>query len=258
MATVDENPTVTIELEPTPIVVDEIEIKQKEMRDTIIMVLTNRGGGSGTIIDRVVLDIEEDRLFRYLVLTNVHVINGRFITHIRGANFLTGELKTETVDTGCEVIIFDHYNRTWEHKVAKFVSEDTMHDIAILSFTHEKELTVAKIADEAMIDQVRVFDEIFAIGCQLGRSPSPTTGIISQISIGVNGSDEWVVYSNTAQITPGSSGGGLFRKYDEHYYLIGIPSKIATAHNGQFVSHLSHAISISTARNLINNSLVSR
>ena len=242
----------TQEVVPPPI--DEITLKQMEMRNTAVMVRTRNGSGSGTIIDRIETDTEG--MFEYIVLTNAHVTYSRFITILRGANSLTGRAKTEVVDSGCFLIIFDHEKSNLFRYNATIIDEDVQYDLALLSFRSELVLTVARLADKDMISKVRVFDNVFAIGCQLGQSPSPTTGIISQIITGNNGEKQWVLYGITSQITPGSSGGGLFKKYGEHYYLIGIPFRALVAGNGQFVSHLAHAISLDVARDFINNNMV--
>lgn len=252
----NDNSNQVITIIHKPIVVDKIARKQKQMRNTTVLVQVRDGSGSGTIIDCI--DIDNEEKFEYRVLTNKHVINSRFITLLKGVNSLTGELQTETIDMGCEIITFDHDGKKWNYNTARVIIEDVKYDLAILSFVSKEELFIAKMASVDMLQQVRVFDEIFVIGCQLGCAPTPTTGIISQILIGEHNTKEWVIYSNTAQITPGSSGGGLFKEYENHYYLIGIPYRVAKADNGQFVSHLAYAISITTASNLIESSYISK
>jgi len=236
------------------LVIDEIELKQKEMRDTTVLVQTRQGNGSGTIIDR--LETDTDGLCKYLVLTNAHVTYSRFVTILRGVDSITGKVKIERINTGCGIVAFDHTEKDWFIHNAIVIVEDTQYDFALLSFYSEHEFAVVRIASDEMVNNVRVFDEIFAMGCQLGRIPSPTIGIISQIIIGNNGEKEWVIYGSTAQITPGSSGGGLFKKYDGHYYMIGIPFRVAIAENGQIIPHLAHAISIGVARDFIDQNAV--
>lgn len=251
-----QHPETTVEnnmvvVEP---IIDEITLKQREMRDTIVLVKTRRGSGSGTIIDR--LDIDTKQMFEYRVLTNSHVTHLRFVQYLRGVNSITGKTKIEVVDTGCEVVVFDYQDRNQINHKAQVVAEDTTYDLAILSFVSSKEFVVVKIADQDMLEQVRVFDNVFAIGCQLGQAPSPTVGIISQIFKGTYRDREWTTYGSTAQITPGSSGGGLFKRYDDHYYLIGIPYCLAVTNNGQMIPHLSNAISMKIAIEFIDQNLV--
>lgn len=235
--------------------VDEIAIKQSEMRDTIVFVQTRHNSGSGTIIDRI--ETDDKNRYKYFVLTNAHVTRSRFIPRVFGVDSFTGKTKTKTLDTGCGIITFNHKEQDWKNYTAKVVSENIERDLALLSFISEEELSVAKVSTSDMLEQVRVFDEVFAVGCQLGRSPTPTFGIISQILGDKNTKEGWLIYGTTAQITPGSSGGGLFREYSGHYYLIGIPYKIAITDNGQMVSHITRAISIITALDFIDKNAVS-
>jgi len=244
----------TAEKKVLPPVVDEIKLKQREMRDTAVLIQTRRGSGSGTIIDRLETDI--DGLYEYLVITNAHVTYGRFVTILRRVDSITGKVKTERIDTGCSIIDFDHTDKDWFPHRTTVIAEDMQYDFALLSFRSKHELAVARVASDDMLSDVRVFDEIFAMGCQLGKIPSPTIGIISQILTDNNGEKEWVIYGNTAQITPGSSGGGLFKKYDGHYYMIGITFRAAIAGNGQIIPHLAHTISIGVARDFINQNAV--
>jgi S1-C subfamily serine protease len=232
--------------------IDEIELRQKEMLDTVVLIQTSRGNGSATIIYRFETDIEG--IFEYFVITNEHLTRLRFVTYLQDVSSLTGRIKTQTVDMGCEIITFDHTNKDWNQYSANVIAEDVQYDLAILSFLSNQELAVAQIADEDMLEQVRVFDEIVSIGCQLGGVPIPTTGIIFQIIIGDNGEKRWIIYGNTAQISPGSSGGALYKKYGDHYYLIGIPFSVLVYHD-QLISHLAYAISIATARDFINQNL---
>ncbi len=234
--------------------IDRISLKQQEMRGPIVLVQARQDSGSGTIIDSIDTDTED--MFEYRVLTSSHVISSRFISHPKRADAITGKVETCVVDVGCRIITFDYQKRTFETHRAIVVAENKQHDLAILSFESNQKLTVAKIADENMLRQVRVFDEVFAVGCQLRNPPSPTFGIISRILTGIKGQEKWTIYVNSAHIAFGSSGGGLFKEYNDHYYLIGVPYGVSTTDSDQIIPHLSIAVSVSTARNLIDQSSV--
>lgn len=251
----DTPPKIEQPIIATQPVVDEIELKQQEMRDTIVLVQTRKGRGSGVVIDCLETDTED--MFEYRVLTSAHVIRSRFITYLRGVDSLTGRIKTETLDTGCSIITFNHVDRDWNQYNTNVIAEDNQYDLALLSFISSQELAIAQIANDEMLAQVRVFDEITAIGCQLGNAPIPTVGIVSQVLIGSNGEKYYQIYGSTAQISPGSSGGGLFREYNGHYYLIGTPYGVAVAPNGQFIPHLAYAMSVASARDFIDLNSVS-
>lgn len=248
------DPITIIQTEVSSFATDEIQLKQREMRDTTVLVRTHRGSGSGTIVD--CLEIDDSGVFKYRVLTNAHVTRTRFVTTLLSVNSLTGKVEIEEIDIGCEITVFDHQNMDLFQYKTEVIAENIRYDLALLLFQTTQKLATARLASDNMLDRVRVFDEVFTMGCQLGRDPIPTTGIISQILTGNNGEKQWVIYGNTAQVTPGTSGGALFKKYNNHYCMIGIPFMIAVANNGQFVPHLSYAISIDTARDFINQNVI--
>jgi len=230
-------------------------LKSQEMLDTIVLVETHRGGGSGTIISKI--ETENSKGFKYFVLTNAHVTTPRFFTGITKADAITGKVTVETIDTGCCISVRDKTLQDWRQYGATVTAEDVELDLAILSFNSDEELSTAKIATKRMTDDINVFDTVFSVGCQLGMPPTPTEGIISRIRHGENEGSPWVVYHNTSPIAVGSSGGGMFKEYDGHYYLIGIPFSRAMVHFGIGVPHLAEAISIETAKPLIDSCMVS-
>ncbi len=235
-------------------IVDDIALKQTEMRNTVVQIQTHQGSGSGTIIDRI--DTDEEGEYEYRVLTNAHVTHSRLTKHILKVDSMTGKIHTGTIDTGCWVITFDYEKRNKTGYMAKVISESAIKDLAMISFVSKEELDISNIPTKKMLKQVRVFDEVFAIGCQLGRNPSPTVGIISQILDRGRRTKEWLIYGTTAQITPGSSGGGLFKKYDNNYYLVGIPFRAMTEKNGQMFPHLAYAVSMTSAFGFIDQNAV--
>ncbi len=233
---------------------DTISIKQREMLYTNVKVGTNRGSGSGTIIDCI--ESEENELFEIRVLTNEHVTRGRRETRIVRVDAITGRVTRQTIDTGCLITVFNHTDETKKVYESRIVKEEAFLDLAILSFLSEDKLPIAKIASGELLSSVRVFSEVFAIGCQLGRFPIPTSGMISRIITHGDGDNERTTYMHTAQLIGGSSGGGLFMEHDGHYYLIGVPFRV---HNDwrQVFPHLGESIAVSVAQPLINESSVS-
>lgn len=234
-------------------IVDQIEIKQREMLDPVVRVGTRQYTGSGTIYEKI--ETETEGIFEYRILTNEHITRTRMVFSW-DADFLIGELITIPVDTGCSVSVFDTKDETNRRYVGKVVAEDHYLDLAILSFETDQIISVARIATKEMIENIRVFDEVFAVGCQLGMKPIPTFGIISRIISGATHNIEWILYGTTSPISPGSSGGGLFKEYDGHYYLIGVPFRMAITYSKQIMPHLGNAVSIFTARKLINDNSV--
>ncbi len=221
------------------------ETKRREMLHTSVYVGTETGDGSGTVIGKT--DTGMDGVFRYSVLTNEHVTKGRFVYDPKSP--------TGRVDKGCSVWTFDHVNGTYEEYPASVIAENKEVDIALLAFNSSEAISVARFATKKMLDRIEVFDEVFAIGCNLKDDfPGPTIGLISLVHTERMGEVDVVIYSNTAQIVPGASGGGLFKEYDGHYYLVGIPFRLGVIEGDHMVPHLAEAISISAVKNLIHES----
>lgn len=229
---------------------DAISSKQTQILDTAVLVRTFNGTGSGIIIDRLCTDTED--MFEYYVLTNAHVTQRRLL---RSVDSLTGKIRVKSVNTNCTIGILDRDKLEWEFYTAESVSEDIVYDLAVLSFRSKKELFVAKMASSEMLKQVRIFDEVFVVGCPYGKAPIPTVGIISTTEEETRGQKERIIYIHTAQIVPGYSGGGLFKKYGTHYYMIGVPYKVLIAHNGQMLPHIAHSISVETVNKFFNESM---
>lgn len=223
------------------------DTKRKEMLHTSVFIETENLNGSGTIIGKN--DTEMNGVFRYAVLTNEHVTRGRFVHN--------PECPTKMIDRGCTIWTFDHTTNSYEQYPASVIAENKESDVSLVAFSSSEMLSVAKLANQEILDSIRVFDEVFAIGCNLKDDfPGPTIGIISLVNTERMGEVNVVIYSNTAQIVPGASGGGLFKKYDGHYYLIGIPFRVGIIGGGHLVPHLAEAISISVVKNLIHESAV--
>ena len=190
-------------------------------------------------------------------MTSAHVTRTRLEECVTGVNPLTLEVETEEIDTGCKILTFNYDGEEPTTHTAKIIAEDIWSDLSLLSFESDKKFQVAMTPEDDMFQQIRVFDEVFAIGCQLGQPPIPTFGIVSQIMSIKSETRIKMIYVSTAQILPGSSGGGLYRKYGNHYYLIGIPNGISVMRGGHFVPHMSHSVSMETAKYFIDDNSVS-
>jgi len=223
------------------------ETKRREMLHTSVYVGTETGDGSGTLIGKT--DTGMDGVFRYSVLTSEHVTKGRFVSDPKSP--------TGRIDKGCTVWTFDHVNGTYEAWPASVIAENKEVDIALLAFNSSEVLSIAKFATKDMLDRIGIFDEVFAIGCNLTDDfPGPTIGVISLVKTERRGEVDVIIYSNTAQIVPGASGGGLFKEYDGHYYLVGIPFRLGTITGGHLVPHLAEAISLSAVTSLLHKNAV--
>jgi len=237
-------PKEPIQVKKTP-PIDIVARKYEEMVRPIVSVETMWGIGSGTIIASKKND--DTDFFVYKVMTNAHVVSDRFVARLVGVDSLTGDVDIESIDTGCKISVFGDDNMKICTYQADIIFEDHNRDIAILVFESDINLPKVKLATSEMVDDISIFDGVFLVGCNLGKFPSPTFGMVSFVL------SEPGVYGTTAQISPGCSGGGLFKEYDDHYYLIGIPFRAAVSSYGQFVPHLAQSISLDSVRKIIEN-----
>jgi len=220
----------------TPINCSINDLKYIEMLDVIVHVDNWRGSGSGILINRTE---NKDGSYTYYILTNWHVVEGRKTERLE-VDGIRGKSEKVIEDPGIIITIFSDGATLWTEYAGSVLHESQEYDLAIATFETQDYLSnIASLASPHMIENVKIFDEVYAVGCQLGRRPIPTMGIISAI---IN-TDEAIGFSHSAQIAPGSSGGGLFKEYGGHYYLIGVPNSVAL-YQFQILPHYAYAISM--------------
>ena len=115
-----------------------------------------------------------------------------------------------------------------EHKItsetAELVKYDPTIDIALLKLNTTRAMDCgAKLAPRSRLDQVKIFEQVYAVGCPLGNDPIPTFGEIADTHHVVDGSHYWMI---SAPTYIGNSGGGIYDA--ETHELLGIFSKIYT------------------------------
>lgn len=185
----------------------------------------SQGAGSGIIIGQ-----NETELF---IATNKHVVSG-----------------AQEVS-----VCFDDSN---ENAVvtAQVKGADASNDLAILSVSMEDisaeiraQIKVIAIGDSK---ELKVGDQVVAIGNALGYGQSVTTGIVSALDREVD-IDQYTskLIQTDAAINPGNSGGALLNMKGE---LIGINS---AKYASETVEGMGYAIPIDTAKPILDN-LISR
>ena len=108
--------------------------------------------------------------------------------------------------------------------LAQLMYFDPELDTALLEIRSAEPLeNGATLAPRRRLDQVRIFDSVYAVGCPLGNDPIPTHGEIATVDHEVDGEHYWMINAPTYI---GNSGGGIFDS-DTHE-LLGIFSKIYT------------------------------
>ena len=155
-----------------------------DVRGGVVTVIGSGGTGSGSIYKKV------DNL--YYVVTNNHVV--------REGEFLEIE--------------YLYYENIYKTTNVNFVGTDASTDIAVITFTLEKDLPVLSFGNS---EEVRVGQNIFSIGSPtmtFRRYKSVTQGIISNINQLVHLSPIVGTYyfQHDSAINKGNSGGPLFNE----------------------------------------------
>lgn len=145
-----------------------------------------------------------------LVLTNHHVV----------ANAAQGARMQVTLNNG-------------DTHPAEFIASDPSTDIAVIRIKDVHDLPVMSFGDSS---QLKVGEQVVAIGAPLGLSSTVTTGIVSALDRPVRASQQGGESSlinavqTDAAINPGNSGGPLV---DMEGHLVGMNSVIASLSRGE-------------------------
>lgn len=102
-------------------------------------------------------------------------------------------------------------------------------DLAVIKITSDTLIGDYTIPTESL-ENIEVGQECVAIGNSLGMGISVTTGIISRF----DEAGSFIAIRTSAPISPGNSGGGLFRRKDGK--LIGVTTAVAKADGAQNVN----------------------
>ena len=166
------------------------------------------GLGSGVIFDK-----------RGLVLTNFHVI--------KGADEITVKMADKREYTG------------------QVVGTDPKTDLAVVRFTPDRDLTVAKLGNS---DNLHVGEWAIAIGNPFGLDQTVTVGVISatgRSDVGVATYENFI--QTDASINPGNSGGPLINLRGE---VIGINTAIFSQSGGSI--GIGFAIPINMVKRVVD------
>jgi S1-C subfamily serine protease len=133
-------------------------------------------------------------------------------------------------------------NVQFEH--AHLVAHDVKLDVALLLLDSEHRVPCgARLPSRQRLENVRIFDPVYAVGCPLGNDPIPTCGEIAATQHEVDNERYWMI---SAPTYIGNSGGGIFDA--ESHELLGIFSKIYThgALRSTIVPHMGLATPLIT------------
>lgn len=178
--------------------------------------------------------------YKYFVLTNNHVVAERKSKQLIATDGLRGRTYFQVKDNPVCVTVFS--DRCSVHKTysGKIIIESTETDLAIITF-ESTDLINAKVIFPStdMIKTIDIFDPVLLVSCQFGYSPFPTSGILSAITTHQQG---YPIYISDVGTAPGSSGGGLFKKYGEDYCVIAVAQGVENRH--QIFPHIGYFIPV--------------
>lgn len=192
---------------------DKQELTQKMLLPTV-QLNGDDTVGSGTIVFSGPNPKNKNRIETY-VLTSYHVVR----------NILADTPRAKK--TGFDVTVY----LSDENLIVKgrMVASEPKIDAALVKLETERRLpNVANVLPRNETDQVKVWDQVCAVGCPLGNDPVPSKGEVSSLSNVLNGANYWMVNAPTYF---GNSGGGIYRS--DTRQLIGVFSKIYTHGKGQ-------------------------
>lgn len=147
-------------------------------------------------------------------------------------------LTSSHVIDGAKNIIVETSNGE-EYKATVLFSKGVEKDLALLKITPKNSLPCVKLGDSS---NVKVGQQILAIGNPFGFSGTLTTGIVSRIDYKRN------KIQTDAAINPGSSGGPLLNANGE---VIGISQSIYNPDNNKSNIGIGFAIPSNTAKDFI-------
>ena len=159
-----------------------------------------------------------------LLPSQTHV-NGGYSTYLLTAWHVIRDIQDEpgSLDEPVSIAIYHEDGRV-RREVARLLTFEPELDAALLIVHSVDDLGHgAELASRERLDGVRIFDEVYAVGCPLGNDPIPTRGEIATRSHDVEGETYWMINAPTYI---GNSGGGIFD--GQTHELVGIFSKIYT------------------------------
>ena len=221
----------------------EIIQKHEQMFYPTVRVRTKKAGGSGTV---VYSKSYKKEVYTY-VITNHHVIADSVHLEKKWDPVLKRKIDKEILDT--VYVEFFRYNN-YSHTVGSFAVEadivaysevDGGQDWALLR-VRDKENKADWVANMFPLDDlenVHIFDEVYAVGASLGHPPVASDGHISYMDDEIEHFKYWM---SSAPTIFGNSGGAVYRwsSNRKQYEYIGIPSRISIQPMGFSAGAITH------------------
>jgi len=215
-----------------------------------VRVKTDKAWGSGTLIYSGPTGKKDE--YATFIVTCFHVIADNIKIEKKFDHRVGYDIKKE-IRIPAEVEFF-YYEKLSKclgiagSTKADIVAYDEDTDIALLQLKKTSPVEfVAALYPRNKIDDIHVFDEVYACGAALGHEPIATKGIINFMNEVVEkGIEYWM---SNAQIIFGNSGGAIFRYSSERdkFEYIGIPARIAVniaGFSSDAITHMGYFVPI--------------
>jgi hypothetical protein len=218
-----------------------------EMLYTALRIRADKAGGSGTVLFS---QINKEGEAETYILTNHHVIDNLIKVPEEWDSLLGRKIKKERRATArAEFFQYNYLSRNVGQTGldADVVAYDAKLDLALLKLRDISPIEhVATIIPVNKIKELHIFDDIIAIGAQLGVPPIATEGKIVYMDAEI---DNERFNMGTYNSIYGSSGGSVFRYSEERdkYEFIGVPSRVTVLpqmFSVDTVTHMSYFIPI--------------
>jgi len=213
------------------IAIEKIDISKDQMIEQILgptaRVVTEHTTGSGVVIYR------SDDI--YHVITNYHVLEYSISVQQPEVDGILGTVEWHDPPVTIQTAEIGQIPGSY---VAKIIGLEPRFDLALLEFTSDKNLPVAKLVNNDIINSVELFDEIYSSGCQFGRSPIVQKGMVN----GFTPKDGILFIVTSAPLAPGGSGGGVFIEHEGDYYVLSISREIGVDMMGRVYAHYAMSI----------------
>jgi S1-C subfamily serine protease len=225
---------------------EDLKEKHASMLYPTVRVRTEKAGGSGTII-YCKEKPNNDGKYETYILTNHHVIDDNIKVEKKWSTLLKRKVETDIL-SDCTVELFNFEYDSWESGHSAYKAEimcyDKDMDLGLLKVKSERKFEY--IADMFPKDQererLRMFMDLFAVGCGMGHAPLVTCGVLTGFTDIIDNHPYWL---STAPTIYGNSGGAVFLA--DSMEFVGIPSRIAVniaGFSADAITHMSYFIPI--------------
>lgn len=219
-----------------------IEKLHKEVLWTTVRIRAKNAWGSGTLIYS---QPDVSGQVHTYVLTCHHVIESNIKVTEKWDDQAGMDLKKET-RTPVEVQFFyyeglSHAKGLAGSYRADIRAYDSDQDIALLELQAKQKVfePIANLFPMDSIEDIHVFDVIYACGAAMAHEPIATKGVINFMDQIIDDYEYWL---GNAPTIFGNSGGAVFRKSEVrgHYEYIGIPARITVNLAGFSADAITH------------------